>query len=70
MLCLICKRLLNNPNDPLSMDCGGDCLQCMADAGDPDCIRHVEELKRNSKGNKVLIHATPAGMVRYHHRVV
>ena len=19
-------------------DCGGDCLRCMADAGDPDCI--------------------------------
>lgn len=27
--CTICKRILNNPNDPLSRDCGGDCWGCM-----------------------------------------
>lgn len=35
--CRSCGRLLNQPNDPLSDDCGGDCLQCMEAAGDPDC---------------------------------
>jgi hypothetical protein len=23
------------------MDCGGDCLSCMAEAGDPDCIEEM-----------------------------
>ena len=28
--CIICKRPLNNPADPLlSDDCGGDCQACM-----------------------------------------
>lgn len=27
--CLLCKRLLDQPDDPLSKDCGGDCLGCM-----------------------------------------
>ena len=37
--CQICRRLLDDPTDPIrSMDCGGDCLQCMADSGDLDCI--------------------------------
>lgn len=27
--CLMCKRLLGQPDDPLSLDCGGDCLGCM-----------------------------------------
>lgn len=43
--CLICKRALNNPNDPLSTDCGGDCVSCMAEAGDPDCIAAVAAIK-------------------------
>lgn len=29
--CLTCKRPLNIPGVPESQDCGGDCLQCMAD---------------------------------------
>lgn len=36
--CKICGRCLDNEHDPLSRDCGGDCLKCMADAGDPDCL--------------------------------
>lgn len=43
--CAICKRLLGNPEDPASVNCGGDCLQCMADCGDPDCIAAIEALK-------------------------
>lgn len=37
MNCATCGRLLDNPDDPMSLDCGGDCQQCMADVGDPDC---------------------------------
>lgn len=42
--CLICKRVLNDPADPIaSRDCGGDCLRCMAEiGGDPDCIKELE----------------------------
>lgn len=36
--CSICSRELGVPDDQLSGDYGGDCLQCMAVAGDPTCI--------------------------------
>jgi hypothetical protein len=42
--CHICKRLLDDPADPTTEDCGGDCLRCMAEAGDPDCLRAMWEL--------------------------
>lgn len=44
--CHICKRELNNLADPLSTDCGGDCLQCMAEVGDPDCVAAMAEIKQ------------------------
>lgn len=47
--CLICKRVLNNPADPLSVDCGGDCLKCMADCDDPDAVAAIERLKSEGK---------------------
>ncbi|MEO0454194.1 MAG: hypothetical protein AAFY98_08670 [Verrucomicrobiota bacterium] len=31
MKCTICKRPLNNPDDPLSGDCGGDCWGCIGE---------------------------------------
>ena len=31
MNCLICRRLLDNPTDPLSTDCGGDCWGCVGE---------------------------------------
>lgn len=43
--CGSCKRPLNQPDDPRSLDCGGDCRQCMADAGDPDCIKSLRDAK-------------------------
>lgn len=46
--CHICKKLLNDPSSPkLSMDCGGDCLECMAVVGnDPECTAElIVELK-------------------------
>lgn len=42
--CNICGRPLDNPDDPTTRDCGGDCLRCMADTGDPDCIRQLHKL--------------------------
>lgn len=43
--CNICGRRLNNPADPFSEDCGGDCLLCMAEAGDPECQKAVDAIK-------------------------
>ena len=52
--CSICKRPLDSPSDPTSLDCGGDCLRCMAlIAEDPDCMtsyietqaREIERLR-------------------------
>jgi hypothetical protein len=37
--CKICKCELDNmPEDLTSLDCGGDCLLCMAECGDEDCL--------------------------------
>lgn len=38
--CSICRRELNTGH-VLAVDCGGDCRQCMAEAGDPDCIDSI-----------------------------
>lgn len=38
-------RALGDPDDPLSVDCSGDCLRCMADCCDPDCIAAIDALK-------------------------
>lgn len=35
-LCGICETELNK--DKASVSCGGDCLKCMAEFGDPDAI--------------------------------
>lgn len=36
--CNICGCVLNQPDEPDTKDCGGDCLRCMAEvAEDPDC---------------------------------
>lgn len=42
--CIICACLLDDPTVPESKDCGGDCLKCMADAFDPDCMLAMVEL--------------------------
>lgn len=47
--CISCKRLLDQPDDPRSLDCGGDCRQCMADAGDPDCIESLRGAEPSRK---------------------
>lgn len=35
--CLMCKRELDVPGVPESVDCGGDCQLCLAECGDDDC---------------------------------
>jgi hypothetical protein len=42
--CGICGGLLDVPGDDGTRDCGGDCLRCMAEAGDPDCVSATEEV--------------------------
>ena len=44
MYCLICKRLLNDPSDRTTKDCGGDCLRCMAECGDEDAQFEMDKL--------------------------
>ncbi len=35
--CLICGKLLDQPDDDFSEDCGGDCLECIRECcGEPD----------------------------------
>lgn len=41
--CNICKQKLNT-GTVASRDCGGDCTQCMASAGDPDCIDAMRDV--------------------------
>ena len=43
--CGTCLRELNNVKDPRSVDCGGHCLQCIADAGDPDCVEEIRKIE-------------------------
>lgn len=43
--CQICGVTLDQPADLLTRSCGGDCVRCMAAAGDPDCVREVELAK-------------------------
>lgn len=45
MNCVICKRKLNQRGKPDTRDCGGDCLRCMAESGDPDCEETMKEIK-------------------------
>jgi hypothetical protein len=46
-VCHICRRLLDQPEDPLSQDCGGDCWGCVgeieADGGDPESLAKVRQ---------------------------
>lgn len=47
MNCKTCGRLLSQPDDPLSIDCGGDCWGCIgeleAELGNPDSIARVKD---------------------------
>jgi hypothetical protein len=44
--CRICSTQLDVATKPESRDCGGDCLQCMANIGqDPACIAAMNALQ-------------------------
>jgi hypothetical protein len=40
--CNICKRPLDTA--PELEDCGGDCLECMAECGDPDAQLAMQQI--------------------------
>lgn len=42
MFCNICGTELSKDEESLHYDCGGDCLLCMANAGDPECQERVK----------------------------
>jgi hypothetical protein len=52
MYCRICGRELDDPKDPTTKDCGGDCLRCMAESGDPDCIEEIGSINRNRSAER------------------
>ncbi len=45
MNCKMCGRLLDHTEDPLSLDCGGDCWGCVgeieAEMGVPESLERV-----------------------------
>lgn len=42
--CDICSRALSK-----EIDCGGTCVFCMAEAGDPECVEKVKKMITKSK---------------------
>lgn len=38
--CQMCKKPLDQ-GDARSVDCGGDCAECMAKSGDTDCAKLI-----------------------------
>jgi hypothetical protein len=68
--CTICGRRLNDPDDPLSRDLGGDCLACMAIIGeDPDAINSLEQII-DLYSNRVSEDYKIAEMARWSGRIV
>ena len=55
MNCLICCRKLNVPDEPDSLDCGGDCLRCMAEMGDPECVLSLAKKHRSKAQTHIKI---------------
>ena len=47
--CHICKVELDQPGKPETEDCGGDCLECMAIMGDPECVAAMVEIRREQQ---------------------
>ena len=39
--CTLCESPLDLPGRPWTRDCGGDCLACMAEVGDPDAVAEM-----------------------------
>jgi len=47
--CRICGQELNVSAKPETLDCGGDCLKCMADSGDPECVEMLRQALLHSR---------------------
>jgi anti-anti-sigma factor len=47
--CRICGQTLNVTSKPETLDCGGDCLKCMADSGDPECVEMLRQTLVDTK---------------------
>jgi len=45
----IFKRELNIKTHRRSMDCGTHCLQCLADAGEPECIEEIPKIEASEQ---------------------
>lgn len=45
--CSLCNRYLEMETDPLSEDCGGDCLGCMIEVEGSDCWDEITIKFRN-----------------------
>lgn len=52
--CSICKRPLGGV--PELADCGGDCLECMAEAGDPDAQAALDRIRQDKQDTKQAAH--------------
>ncbi len=52
--CQTCGLPMSKIPEALNLDCGGDCLSCMAWHGDPDAIELVEKIT----GEKVNVHGS------------
>lgn len=50
--CNICRRPLNTCAE--LMDCGGDCLECMAECGDLDAQMAMKKIIEDRSGEKYL----------------
>ncbi len=55
--CSLCTTPLDVPGRPWTQNCGGDCLACMAEAGDPDC---AAALPRHTDGDVARAHTEAA----------
>jgi anti-anti-sigma factor len=59
--CRICGQTLNVSSKPETLDCGGDCLKCMADSGDAECVEMLRQtlVHRRSTPGKAIEHRIP-----------
>lgn len=64
--CKTCKCKLDDPDDPTSRDCGGDCLKCMAEAGDPDCVEAMAEIHDSIGDKRPFITCKKCHMTSWH----
>jgi len=54
--CSICGIVMDQEDLPETSNCGGDCLMCMAESGDPGCIVEVCNIVKERKGIDERLH--------------